>query len=84
MRTPSYVFILFQLIVIIMAPDTLSLVVLNAPTEVFSRKSMRRAIILFLMISRKVWLVCVSMGMLGAAVSAYQVPCMPDMLETAR
>lgn len=33
---------------------------------------------------RKVWLVCVSMGMLGAAVSAYQVPCMPDMLETAR
>ena len=67
-----------------MAPDTLSLVVLNAPTEVFSRKSMRRAIILFLMISRKVWLVCVSMGMLGAAVSAYQVPCMPDMLETAR
>lgn len=84
MRTPSYVLILFQLIVIIMAPDTLSLVVLNAPTEVFSRKSMRRAIILFLMISRKVWLVCVSMGMLGAAVSAYQVPCMPDMLETAR
>lgn len=45
---------------------------------------MRRAIIFFLMISRKVWLVCVSMGMLGAAVSAYQVPCMPDMLETAR
>lgn len=84
MRTPSYVLILFQLIVIIMAPDTLSLVVLNAPTEVFSRKSMRRAIILFLMISRKVWLVCVSMGMLGAAASAYQVPCMPDMLETAR
>lgn len=33
---------------------------------------------------RKVWLVCFSMGLLGAAVSAYQVPCMPDMLETAR
>ncbi|XP_067057633.1 MFS-type transporter SLC18B1-like isoform X1 [Acropora muricata] len=33
---------------------------------------------------RKVWLVCLSMGLLGAAVSAYQVPCMPDMLETAR
>ncbi|KAJ7334327.1 hypothetical protein OS493_014637 [Desmophyllum pertusum] len=33
---------------------------------------------------RQVWLVCVSMGLLGAAVSAYQVPCMPDMLETAR
>lgn len=24
------------------------------------------------------------MGLLGAALSAYQVPCMPDMLETAR
>lgn len=33
---------------------------------------------------RKVWLVCVSMALLGAAVSAYQVPCMPDMLETAK
>ncbi|XP_073244093.1 MFS-type transporter SLC18B1-like [Porites lutea] len=33
---------------------------------------------------RKVWLVCVSMALLGDAVSAYQVPCMPDMLETAK
>jgi len=33
---------------------------------------------------RKVWLVCVSMALLGIAISAYQVPCMPDMLETAR
>lgn len=33
---------------------------------------------------RKVWLVCVSMALFGAAVSAYQVPCMPDMLETAK
>jgi len=33
---------------------------------------------------KKVWLVCVSMALLGVAVSAYQVPCMPDMLDTAR
>ncbi|KAL9988702.1 hypothetical protein ACROYT_G003178 [Oculina patagonica] len=33
---------------------------------------------------RKVWLVCVAMALLGIAISAYQVPCMPDMLETAR
>lgn len=35
-------------------------------------------------IFRKVWLVCVSMALFGVSVSAYQVPCMPDMLETAR
>ncbi len=27
---------------------------------------------------------CVAMALLGIAISAYQVPCMPDMLETAR